>query len=750
MNYINKEAPDLKFLDKRSNIIGIIFGIFLFFISFFIFKLTTQTAIEKNIEKQLYSFNKHNNELAKTKIQNILKYKLEVFTQNLIDSNQLNYVDASNGQLIKLMEYFRSENFIPTIGIIVEDKGIFLNQNEEIIHMDKKIIQDLLYPEKTMFQCEIEETHYLVLKNAIQAPNIGHVTIFALYQDDFQNNEFILPTYEDKGYSMIIDGDGNSLFCSTIDTAKVLLSNVWECLQSFSSKNLKAISTLRLDLYDHDSGIIVYEKEGKRRLMSYSPIGFEDLYLCTTIPEDVINDTVNEFKMLNKIAFFIMALDLLFLFLFFKIIERRRNENNNKILNLDIVTEGYSYKKFQEELKKTYQKSSFKAIFMAIDLDSFKLVNTILGKSCGDEILKKIYKILEFYIQDKGCYCRKSADEFLAYYQYQDEEDIEYIVNSICQSIRYIHLPQSHILIPSVGICYMNPNEPIENLEVNAIIAKKKSKNKINEFYSYFKDCNLYEMIDSKAILDDMHKALLHKQFRLVFQPKFDPQTRKIIGAEALIRWTKPDGSTVFPDQFIPVAERTGFITFIDSYVFKEVCEKQARWYKEGYPIVPISVNISREKLKDQNFLYEYLKVITDAGIDKEYVSLEITEGDTYSYDNVKTNIVSLIKDAGFKVLIDDFGVGYSSLTMLKDIQADVLKLDKSFIKDDSETGKAMIKYIIKIAKLFNYKITAEGVENEEQFHFLKEDCDEMQGYYFSKPLEEAEFINTYLKKEPY
>ena len=600
-----------------------------------------------------------------------------------------------------------------------------------------------------MFQCEIEGIHYLVLKNTIYDSHLGSITTFALYEDHFQNNELIIPVYEDSGLSIIIDQDGNSLFSSYMDVAQIQLTNIWSCLQEFSPKNFKAISTLRLDMYDSHSGIVTYERDGKRRIMSYSPIGFEGLYLCTIIPEDVISDTIKEFQLLNKIAVSIMAFDLLFLFLFFKMIERRRNENNNKILNLDSVTGGYSYKKFHEELQKTYEKPSFKAIFMAIDLDNFKIVDTVLGKSCGDEILKKIYKILEFYLEDKGCYCRKSADEFLAYYEYQDEEDIEHIVNSICQSIRYIHLPQSHILVPSVGICYMNPSEPIETLEVNAIIAKKKSKNKINEFYSYFKDCNLYEMIDSKAILDDMHKALIHKQFKLVFQPKFNPHTKKIVGAEALIRWIKPDGSIIPPDQFIPLAERTGFITFIDSYVFKEVCEKQALWHAAGYPIVPISANLSREKLKDQNFLYEYLKVISNTGIDKEYIQLEITEGDTYSYDNVKTNIVSLIKDAGFKVLIDDFGVGYSSLTMLKDIQADVLKLDKSFIRDDSETGRALIKHIIKIAKLFHYKITAEGVETEEQFNFLKDDCDEIQGYYFCPPLEETEFIDTYLKKNP-
>ena len=230
---------------------------------------------------------------------------------------------------------------------------------------------------------------------------------------------------------------------------------------------------------------------------------------------------------------------------------------------------------------------------MAIDLDNFKIVNTVLGTKCGDEILKKIYKILEFHIGDNGCYCRKIADEFLAYYEYKDSEDVEHIVNSICESIRHIRLPKSHILVPSVGICYMNNKYiSMENLEINAIIAKNKSKNKINEFYSYFEDDNLNEMVDNKNILDDMNKALINKEFRLVYQPKFDAKTQKIVGAEALIRWTKEDNTTIYPNQFIPIAEETGFITFIDSYVFRKVCKNQAEWIKKGYDVVPISVNI--------------------------------------------------------------------------------------------------------------------------------------------------------------
>lgn len=709
--------------------------------------MTSQKAIEKNIEKQLYLTTRQNNELAKTKIEKILKYKLQIFTKNLIDSGSIKKGQTDYTELIKLIEYFKRENFIQIIGVIVGDEGIFIDEKEERMDFDKKVIYDILLNDKNIFQYTINDKDYLIVKNTEQDDSGNEITTLYMQEDKVRNNELIIPAYTDLGYSFVVDKEGNTLFYSTIDASYVRLSNYFEDILGFSPKNLDAVNKLKIDFHNNSNGIVRYEKNESKRLMSYIPIGVEDLYLCIVIPEDVITHTVDEFKMINKISLIIMIVDVLVLFAFFKFIDINKNKNINNVLNLDTVTNGNSYKKFQDDLKKIYNKKDIKAIYMAIDLDNFKIVNTVLGKECGDIVLKKIYEILQFHIGNNGCYCRNRADEFLAYYEYKDTRDVEHIVNSICEAIRHIRLPKSHILVPSIGIYYIDNKElTLENLEINATIAKNKCKNKINEFYSYFKDGNLDEIIDSKSILDEMNNALVNKEFRLVYQPKFDAKTKKIVGAEALIRWTKSDNTTVFPNQFIPIAEKTGFITFIDSYVFKETCEKQAKWLQQGYTIVPISVNLSREKVQDPNFLYEYLQIVRETGIEKDYVQLEITEGDTYTRNNVKTNIVDSIKDAGFKVLIDDFGVGYSSLTMLKDIRADVIKLDRSFVIDESSTGKALLKYIIKIAKVFNYKIVAEGVETEEQFNFLKEECDEIQGYYFSKPLEEKEFVDEYLK----
>lgn len=730
---------------KKNLLISIIFCFFLFILSYVILHIFIKQAINDSCEEQLTKINRQSVELGKIKIETSLDKRMDIFMKNVIEAGAITQDAIDEKKIIELIKYYKKENFVEIMGVVIEDQGIFIDDQDKRVAITKKEVYDILLT-KNISSYSIRGEDYLVIKHAYTDYKERKLTIVYVYKDNSVSRDILVPVYTEWGISCIVDSNGNGVFFSNKDQSIIELDNIFDVIAEFSKNNIAVINKMKLDFISSNSGTIKYKKTDEIKYLAYTPIQYEDLYLCTIVPSHVVEDEVNAIKELNMLSIFVILFDILLVFSFFRMIDIGKRREENKILNLDSVTNGHSYKKFHEELAKFYTGNHKDTIFMSIDIDNFKIVNTVLGKECGDQVLMEIYRILEFHIGNQGCYCRKEADEFLAYYQYKDQEDVQYVVDSICRSIRHIKLPQNHILIPSVGICYMNnKNISLDNIEINSIIAKKRSKNKINEFYSYFEERNYHEMIDHKSILDDMVIAIREKQFKLLFQPKFDAKTKKISGAEALIRWTKPDQTTVYPSEFIPVAEKTGFITFIDSYVFQEVCRKQAEWLKKGYEIVPISINVSREKLKDQAFLYEFLKIIGEVGLNKDFVQLEITEGDTYSYGTVRNNIVDLIKQAGFKVLIDDFGMGYSSLSMLKNIKADYLKIDRSFIIDESDSGKSMVRHIAQIAKLFDYKIIAEGVETQEQYEFLKDECDEIQGYYFSQPLEEEEFLKRYL-----
>ena len=248
-------------------------------------------------------------------------------------------------------------------------------------------------------------------------------------------------------------------------------------------------------------------------------------------------------------------------------------------------------------------------------------------------------------------------------------------------------------------------------------------------------------IIEKKNMTDSIYQALENKSFIPYFQPKFDAKTKKIVGAEALIRWQKEDGSFVSPAKFIPIVEEVMIIAEIDKYMFEAVCKQQYIWKTKGLKILPISVNLSRNKLYNANFIDEYMSILSKYKLEPKDIQFEITEGTLYTEEKIGEKIIMTLKNLGFDILIDDFGVGYSSISMIRDINATEMKIDKSFIDDTSEKGKALINYVIKIAKVIDMKTVAEGVETKEQYEFLlKHNCDIIQGYYFAKPMPAKEY----------
>ena len=255
-------------------------------------------------------------------------------------------------------------------------------------------------------------------------------------------------------------------------------------------------------------------------------------------------------------------------------------------------------------------------------------------------------------------------------------------------------------------------------------------------------------MIDlkySRKIEDDMHDALANGEFHLYLQPKVNMITSKVYGAEALSRWIHPVGGLVRPDMYIPLFEQNGFIVQLDMYMFEELCRLKEKWHRDGveFAAIPISINMSRLHLFRENYVEELLAITDKYGIHPSELDIEITES-VYLNDVTKLNeIVAKLQSKGFLVSIDDFGSGYSALNMLKDIPADIIKVDKEFLQlsTNSERGKKVIKNIIILCKELKYKVLVEGVETAEQVEFLTSfGCEIAQGFYYSKPIPVEEF----------
>lgn len=279
---------------------------------------------------------------------------------------------------------------------------------------------------------------------------------------------------------------------------------------------------------------------------------------------------------------------------------------------------------------------------------------------------------------------------------------------------------------------------------IEQILQQKVKKEKYEHSYSFFNEDTRNRLYKEKRLEDNMNKALEKGEFIVYYQPKYSlDDVNEIEGAEALIRWNSPEFGFISPIDFVPLFEKNGFIVNIDMFVFEEVCKTLNKWINKGYTPVPISVNMSRVHLYRDNFIENITDLISKYNISPEFIELELTESVVFDNLNILIDIMKKIKEIGFLISMDDFGSGYSSLNLLKDLSFDILKLDRGFLIETTDTkrGKIIISKIVEMAKAIDIKVICEGVETYEQVEFLKEiGCDKVQGYLFAKPMVLDEF----------
>ena len=251
------------------------------------------------------------------------------------------------------------------------------------------------------------------------------------------------------------------------------------------------------------------------------------------------------------------------------------------------------------------------------------------------------------------------------------------------------------------------------------------------------------ELNRSIEIAADAKRAIRNSEFKVYFQPKVSVSKDEIVGAEALVRWVKPDGTVVTPDSFIPFLEKNGYIVQIDFFVYEEVCRYLRRRLDNGESVVPVSVNVSRIHMLSNDFSSDIVEIVRRYGIDPSLIELELTESVFIANEDEAIKTLSALREKGFRVSIDDFGSGYSSLSLLKRMPVDVLKIDKGFFSGDHIEDKdgIVLSSVIDMADKMNIDIICEGIETEEQVDFLKHsNCDTAQGFFYAKPIPLADF----------
>lgn len=485
---------------------------------------------------------------------------------------------------------------------------------------------------------------------------------------------------------------------------------------------------------------------------------FSLFILCYTIK--VVSETEVSMQILvlaaSIFAFIIMILGFCFIvskeFTFIKKYIRRLNKTKNAD-DIDIeynIRNKFKFIKDAETLINSKLENKYALVHY--DLNKFTIVNNIVGYKVGDEIIQLIGKTLRKNLRDE-IIGKADGDNFFVLFEYKNIEELIERTCFVSDKIESMSIWSKVSINPVIktGICFIDNGElDIRTAIDRANFAKQGLDNSYKSSYAIYDNKIGTNLIETKRIEDEMHKALERNEFKVYLQPKVDLKTGEISGAEALVRWEHPELGLLGPDKFIPIFEKNGFVVKLDMYVFEQVCINLRKWLDLGYDVVPVSVNISRVHFLNSNFISDYNKIKKKYRLVDNLIEIEITESVVFSNENEGEvfKVMRKIRDVGFEISMDDFGSGYSCLGLLKEMPIDTLKLDKMFLKNIEEyKSQIIVSNIVDMAKNLNLNVISEGVETEMQVDFLRDiGCDMAQGFVFAKP-EPLEIYERFINK---
>jgi diguanylate cyclase (GGDEF)-like protein len=390
-----------------------------------------------------------------------------------------------------------------------------------------------------------------------------------------------------------------------------------------------------------------------------------------------------------------------------------------------------------------------------VDLDGFKAVNDVLGHSAGDKFLKLVAQRLRSVVCDRDTVARLGGDEFAILQTRvggtQEAADLAARINEVVAGPQ-IFGGERLACTASIGIT-LHPSDgsDADQLLKNADLAMYRAKSDGGNVYRFYASDMNTRAREAAALDSALREAVEKEQFTLYYQPQVDVKSGRVVGAEALLRWRRPERGIVGPGEFLARAEENGLILPINEWVLREACREAKSWHRVGEAPLRISVNLSPIQFQKQNVPLLVTKILGETGLEPWRLDLELTEIIVMQNAEAVARDLQQLRDLGVKISIDDFGTGYSSLTYVKQFPVDRLKIDQCFIRNlvTDPNDAVIIRAIVSLGHSLELDVVAEGVESREQMQLLRfEGCHEMQGYYFAKPMPANEFV-AFVRGEP-
>lgn len=418
------------------------------------------------------------------------------------------------------------------------------------------------------------------------------------------------------------------------------------------------------------------------------------------------------------------------------------------LMDYDHLTEAWNYNRFLAEGKRRLCNSTLLQAVVTMDIRNFKVINISFSYEKGNAVLMHISSLLSSFTGGGECFARIEADKFILLLEYQSISGLLHRLNQLIRRLEQI--PKDEGLDFDIrcvmGVCLVEPgDQDMSVLADHANAARKTLKDFHKSAYRFYNRDAEQKIVREQEMTFRMRGALNDREFIVYYQPKISLEKQTFIGLEALVRWKAKDGRIIPPDEFIPVFEKNGFISDLDSYVYERVCELIASWMEDGLEPLPIAVNISRMHIVEPDFLEGLLSISRRLGVPERYLELEITESAFLNNTETVLKAAKEIKNQGFSLAMDDFGTGYSSLSLLKELPVDVIKLDREFFRKTlNSREKIIVSNVIHMAKELDIQVISEGIETDEHELFLKEiGCDLAQGYRYGRPAPIEQYLSA-------
>ncbi len=713
--------------------ISIVVALVIIIIGFLIFGVRTivdDAVIESTFDEMEQIGKQYQTLLVSTLVeaQEDLILLADSIAQNDMDSNTA--IDFFNNQL-------QTNQFECIYYITLDGNGI----SADNIHYNFSDNQSFLHALEN--KTYIEEPHISLQTSDIvfdlAVPIIkNNQTVAVLFSEVSVDNfwEIILQNKDYEGDVFFIDNNLNIIFSTSESHLDVVVIPEEDVAQMGPENILQA----QTNIQNKQSGGFYYEYFDIPKVMVYYPIEFTDIALAMNVHVSSLSSEMIKASNYFEVAGIFIYITIISLVIYVTIFQSRSNKRIMKVAYYDPLTELPNMTKLRLDVCAVLQnnpKTNYSII--VIDIENFKAINEMFGYDIGDNVLKTVKSLAESFNEPSLIAARIGSDKFALFAGNGFFDDLSFFAQAV----------DSHYnkLVPElaeyggtfkIGRYHIEIGETnFDDIMSKVNLAHLKAKATKGEFVCDYDDTLKNQVKTDADITSKMNNALHNQEFKVYLQPKFSAHDNTLIGAEALVRWIEYDGNMIFPNDFIPLFERNGFIVDLDNYILENVCIRLKSWLDEGFGQMPISVNCSRLNLENPYFVDGLVEIVDKYQIPHEYIEIELTESTTIETAFTIEQLFADLHKHGFKISIDDFGAGYSSLGMLKSLHIDTLKMDRSFFVGGTNARRddMLIDSIVKMAHNLGMYVVAEGIETAEQVELLKSlNCDAIQGYFYDRP----------------